>query len=523
MVDQSTDPPEDVQQVALSSDLQEPLLPSEEGQSCVSEDGGEPLVSSPTSPESKNIVIGCCSKRFEVNHNVFLTLLLDFLYGISDSLWGGTVFAAYLKILAGNRNEPVGNIEAVNGLAVLLSALPVGYLADRYGRSIVIKGGSVLFIFTAMGHAALLRWIGTNPSEGHKERDTILLGLIMALWGIGGGIVSGPCQALFADSTPVGERTQYYFYMMVCYSMASCLGPVLSICLFQTLGDEWSLPHLQTIIYVGLGIELINAVIMMFFDDSKALEEDAQAGGSSSLELPDESPTSIPDTSEEGVGDDREGLLQVQTGASSARKRRWIPYILFSSSLVISIGSGMTVKFFPLFFKDEVGMSPTQVQVVYVLVPIFMSACSGLGTSVSRWFGRVQTSMLLQLTGISFLYAMVFCKGYLDRHPFILVPVYVLRTALVNSPYPLQESILMDFVPKQERARWKSLESVSQFGWCGSAALGGYFADRWDYTFTFLITATVQTIGVLLFGLLLPLVPTREDDLRRSSPAASQS
>ena len=36
----------------------------------------------------------------------------------------------------------------------------------------------------------------------------------------------------------------------------------------------------------------------------------------------------------------------------------------------------------------------------------------------------------------------------------------------------------MDFVPKNERARWKSLESVSQFGWCGSAVLGGYLADK---------------------------------------------
>jgi hypothetical protein len=37
----------------------------------------------------------------------------------------------------------------------------------------------------------------------------------------------------------------------------------------------------------------------------------------------------------------------------------------------------------------------------------------------------------------------------------------------------------MDFVPKQERARWKSLESVGAFGWCGSAALGGILADKY--------------------------------------------
>jgi MFS family permease len=115
--------------------------------------------------------------------------------------------------------------------------------------------------------------------------------------------------------------------------------------------------------------------------------------------------------------------------------------------------------------------------------------------------------------GVSALYAMVFLKSYLDVHPFVLVPVYVMRTSLMNAPYPLQESILMDYVPKNERARWKSLDSVSGFGWCGSAALGGWLTDRYDYTFTFLITAMLQTVGILVYALLLPLVPAQEEDL----------
>ena len=52
-----------------------------------------------------------------LNHNVALTLLLDVCYGISDSLWSGTVVAAYLKALGGGKNTLVGDIEAVNGLA----------------------------------------------------------------------------------------------------------------------------------------------------------------------------------------------------------------------------------------------------------------------------------------------------------------------------------------------------------------------------------------------------------------------
>lgn len=50
---------------------------------------------------------------------------------------------------------------------------------------------------------------------------------------------------------------------------------------------------------------------------------------------------------------------------------------------------------------------------------------------------------------------------------------------LQNASYPLSESILMDYVPKKYRARWKSLESVVQFGWCGSAVVGGWIGDRY--------------------------------------------
>jgi hypothetical protein len=52
----------------------------------------------------------------------------------------------------------------------------------------------------------------------------------------------------------------------------------------------------------------------------------------------------------------------------------------------------------------------------------------------------------------------------------------------MNSTYAIQESVLMDFVPKSTRARWKSLESVASFGWCGSAVLGGVLADASSYS-----------------------------------------
>ena len=132
--------------------------------------------------ENKNITIQvqCCKKKLiqkSVNHNVFLNLTLSVLYGISNSLWSGTAYIAYIKKLGHNSNKPVGNIEAVSGLASLICALPIGYLADTIGRSVVIRAGGILLFVTAILQISILQYTVdidvTNPDDDQK--DTIAL------------------------------------------------------------------------------------------------------------------------------------------------------------------------------------------------------------------------------------------------------------------------------------------------------------------------------------------------------------
>ena len=70
----------------------------------------------------------------------------------------------------------------------------------------------------------------------------------------------------------------------------------------------------------------------------------------------------------------------------------------------------------------------------------------------------------------------------------------------------------MDYVPKNTRARWKSLESVSQFGWCGSALAGGLLADKYGYVRTFAITIVLQASGVLCYSRLLGVVAREKSE-----------
>lgn len=221
------------------------------------------------------------------------------------------------------------------------------------------------------------------------------MGGIMIFWGLGDGVVNGPCQALFADSTPSGTRSTYFTYQFVCYLSASAVGPLVSIILFQTLGDNWDMYHLRIVIYVGLILETGNAILMMLFDDNKALDEDENEdqdanenengndedgrrngdGHEDEEQQAAPAPVSLLSSSNDINNNATTTITATAVAAATdsirlKKRQEWIPYIVFISGLISSLGSGMTVKFFPLFFKDEIGMTPSQVQIIYVLVPL---------------------------------------------------------------------------------------------------------------------------------------------------------
>jgi hypothetical protein len=90
--------------------------------------------------------------------------------------------------------------------------------------------------------------------------------------------------------------------------------------------------------------------------------------------------------------------------------------------------------------------------------------------------------------------------------PHIICPVYIFRTALMNCCGALRKSILMDYVKKEHRGRWNSLDGITRFGWSGSAFLGGYLVDTQGYGYTFRITAMMQATAWTCSLWLMPLI-----------------
>eukprot|EP01062_Namystynia_karyoxenos_P058263 TRINITY_DN497_c0_g3_i1.p1 TRINITY_DN497_c0_g3~~TRINITY_DN497_c0_g3_i1.p1 ORF type:complete len:530 (+),score=123.87 TRINITY_DN497_c0_g3_i1:129-1718(+) len=440
----------------------------------------------------------------KMNHNVALMYILSVWQGIGDSIWTGTVIVAFIYILADKSNTTVGVVEAAQGFAVALAALPLGWVADKMGRSVLIKTGAICCMILVPATAAFAIYADDEGTPSPTWIRWVFLPF-MCLWGIAGGIISGPAQALFADSLPPLTRSRAYTNLNTLWLVSGAIGPAFTVYWFFQNGDDWTLRELRNLILIGLGFEFICDIHLLFFDDKKA--------------LPREDDTHVTQK-EVDEGDQTKKLLK---GWITAEQ---VPYLLFACELTTALGSGMTVKFFPLFFKEDLDLSPAKVQILYVCAPLAMSIFSYavLRLTKVRCVGRPLACVLARAVGLGFLVALVVLRHTVDR--VYLCIFYVIRTGLMNSTYPVEESIMMDFVPRETRARWKSLQSVSIFGWCGSAFLGGVIGDHYGYAHTFVITAIVQAAGNFPLVLLYPVVPAEREDGDAAqdtaqSPAAS--
>lgn len=76
--------------------------------------------------------------------------------------------------------------------------------------------------------------------------------------------------------------------------------------------------------------------------------------------------------------------------------------------------------------------------------------------------------------------------------------------------------VQMDYAPKSQRGRWSSIDAVTNFGWSGSALLGGIVIRRHGFAAVFAVTSAMQLVSLMLLCTLLPLVPRRQ-----AAPTAS--
>jgi MFS family permease len=433
--------------------------------------------------------------------------------------------------------------------------------------SAAVGFAAIVCFYVALGIGAALDHSTTN--DGHLEFAMMCIAL--GMYGLFDGMSSGAQDAIFHDSVSSEHRVQLTTTVYVVRVMTRAVGPVFSAVLFYWIGDTWTRPEIRTVFLIGISLSVLPLWSLFSFRDDACLPRQDNQGLMESPVVPGRGGGGIGTGGDARVGaGDSEGVLAraASAGAASAaltatattsepawarepslqepllrqertilddggegefagasaaaaegeddrearraRTRRalyWVPRIVLTSDILFGIASGTTVKFFPLFFKTETGLSPAQVNLVFVASPLLIALFSSLASRAVAHLGRVWVPLICGASGIVLLLWMWWMGQVNDRaqwrEPALVVPVFLFRTALMNCSFPIRKSILMDFVGS-DRAWWNSLDSVTRFSWSGSAIIGGLISDKYGYGATFLATAAMQLVGLGAIAALLP-------------------
>eukprot|EP00966_Prymnesium_polylepis_P244907 5664913-Prymnesium_polylepis.2 len=163
--------------------------------------------------------------------------------------------ARCIEIQMGKSNAYAGYVEAAQGISTLVVALPAGWAADRGSKSRIVRlAGFVVPLAIAISAFAVCYGV---DHEERSERALTFTAMVVSLclWGGVQAVQNGPAQALYADSTRAGERSQYYNISFSISMLASTLGPVVTIVIFALHGNDWSLPILRNTFLAGVALE----------------------------------------------------------------------------------------------------------------------------------------------------------------------------------------------------------------------------------------------------------------------------
>ena len=188
---------------------------------------------------------------------------------------------------------------------------------------------------------------------------------------------------------------------------------------------------------------------------------------------------------------------------------RKILIILISSSLIIGIGAGMTLKFFSIFFKEQYFLSPSSVSLIMGFTSIFTGLAGITAQKLSKSKGRIPMIFAFELIA-------TICLFIIATYPklWVLIPFFIIRGSFMNAGEPLSRSILMEIVPKKHRAKVNSIQTIAWgLFWNFSAVIGGYLVGNvapYNFRLNFLVTACIYVVGVTLLVFLFPKIKRKK-------------
>lgn len=288
------------------------------------------------------------------------------------------------------------------------------------------------------------------------------------------GFQISPLEALYADSTPAGDRARWFTLKGAASNIGMAAGPAVSVAIFLARSDTWTTPELSMVILAAAGIGVAEAAALLCLRDMPSRNragggdggsgagggagggggtgtgdigasgaDGVCAGGScssSSSHSFDDAPgtrrdapmTSATHNGGDGGADDGSEThpcrVRSPAASSACAVSVWVAALVAVQDVLTGLGSGMCYKFQPLFLWRELHLSPVATNAIMASFQVGAAVCQLLIAKLARLVGGPAAAILFRAGGIGGLAVVIFCTNHAA-----VVAALVVRGALMNA------------------------------------------------------------------------------------------
>jgi len=361
------------------------------------------------------------------------------------------LFNFYLRSL-GYDETFMGLLSTVSSMTVLISALPMGYMADRLGRKF-----SLVVAALVTGASILLMVI--FPSTAILIVTNILMGFGSSL----GAVVSGP---FMMENSGEEERT-YLFSIgsglrMAAYSVGDWVGGYLP----SWFGGILDVPAVSSTAYAW-AIGMAGVLVMATAIPRLMLKRNKLATENRSAFAP----------------------------ITYARQHPGMLTKLLLPMFITSIGAGLIMPFMNIFFSNVHQQPDPVIGTLMAWGSLAMGIGLILAPAFADRFGKIQVVVFSQALSIPFLIMLGFSPLF-----ELSALAYFIRLTLMNMSSPVYQTFVMEQVDADSRAMVASLNSmVNSFGRAFSPVVSGWMQVNYGFGPPFIGTITMYVIAIGMY------------------------
>jgi MFS family permease len=337
----------------------------------------------------------------------------------------------------------------VMGATLVATSIPLGIIADRYGRRKMLVLGNLCASLSLIGFA-----LTTNFA---------LLLLVAVLEGTGEAAYAVSVGALLADRAGDEKRTVAFSLLAFMGWVAAGIGgfAISSVLLLQSAGQTAGEAHVALYVAVALLSLSITPLIFKIQDSTTARESE-----------------------------ERRGILPRKSGRILAK------FGVYSVS--IALGAGLFVPLMTLWFSRAYGVSDSVSGPVLGFTSLLTAGVVFLSPRLAKRLGLVKAVVLTQAASTVFMVAVPWSPTFA-----VAATIYTVRVFLMNLSNPLTGSLIMGLVSPDERGMasginaslWRLPNALTTAGG-GALIKAGLLAEP------FYIATVLYIFGITLFWIL---------------------